>query len=83
MTNGRTSKSEETSFKSDEEELVTAIESILWRNDRKEKSQSSQIQPASTSNKETKYEGCLDLESSSLFHALKTDSKEKVPNSSG
>ena len=83
MTNKRTSKSEETNFKSDDEELVTAIESILWRNDRKKKSQSSQIQPSSTSNKETEYEGCqkLDINSSSLSGALNTESKEKDCNS--
>ena len=83
MTNGRASKSEESHFKSDKEELVTAIESILWRNDKKKRSQSSLIKTSSTSSGESKIEESkkVEINTSSLPSAPENDSKEKVANS--
>ena len=82
MSNGRTSKSEESHFKSDEGEIVTAIESILWRNDRKKRSQSSLIKTSSTSSGESKMEESkkVDTNISSLPSAPDKDSKKIASN---
>ena len=82
VSNGRTSKSEESHFKSDEGEIVTAIESILWRNDRKKRSQSSLIKTSSTSSGESKMEESkkVDTNISSLPSAPDKDSKKIASN---
>ena len=79
MTNGRTSKSMESDFTSKATELVTVIESVLWKNDQKHRSQPSKVS-SGDSKEETKVED--DVKSNEeipiTLITVPKDSKEEV-----
>ena len=83
MINGRTSKSVESDSKLDDKELVTAIESVLWRNDKNQKSQSIK-KPSIPSSNEIKADNNPKRDENKTFvlNSQSNDSKETLPSSS-